>query len=207
LICRLALGVAAVVVTLSRAAQAQPVRGPVLLLQPGMASADFISTEEGEPATTGFNLRFAAVQPTSHRWLTLIVGGSVTPYGSSGASRRNINTPSLFVGNVFPVLNSRRTAGWISVDAPLVLTYSFGGGGEHNDRIYGRDVSLEAAFTIHAGERLLSGFGEPLARLRIYGILDQNLTPNASLSGRTDRFNPVAFYGITIPFGTSRNSP
>lgn len=181
--------------------------GPVLLLQPGMASADFVSAPEGEPATTGFNLRFAALQPLAGRWWTLMVGASVTPYGSSGASRRNVNAPILFIGNVFPILSGSQSGGWLSVDAPLLLTYSFGGGGEHNANLYGRDVSIEAAFTIHAGQKLLTGFGQPLSRLRVYGILDQVLTPNRSFDGRVDRFNPVAYYGITIPFGTSRNSP
>jgi hypothetical protein len=33
------------------------------------------------------------------------------------------------------------------------------------------------------------------------------MTPNPGLSGTLDRFNPLAYYGITIPFGTSRESP
>lgn len=189
-----------------RPAEGQSV-GPVLLLQPGMASADFLSAPEGEPATTGFNLRFAGVQPTASRWLTFIVGASVTPYGSSGASRRDTNAPVLFAGNVFPVLSSSQSAGWLSMDMPLLLTYSLDGGGEHNSRIYGRDVVLEAAVTVHAGRKLLSGFGGPLSRIRIYGLLDQILTPNRGVDRRIDRFNPVAYYGITVPLGTSRESP
>lgn len=181
--------------------------GPVVLLQPGMASGDFVSAPAGEPATTGFNLRFAGVVPTSKRWLTLIVGGSVTPYGTNGASRRNSNTPVLFIGNVFPVLGASRTAHWLSIDAPILLTYTSGGGGEHNARPYGRDVVIEGALTVHLGRKLLSGFGGPLARLRIYGLLDQVLTPNRDQFGQVDRFNPVAYYGITLPFGTTRESP
>ncbi len=180
---------------------------PVLLFQPGMMTADFVSVDDGEPATTGFNLRFATVVPTSQRWLTLIVGANVTPYGTSGASRRNTNTPQLFVGNVFPVLTSGHTAGWLSVDVPLLLTYSFGGGGERNLRVYGRDVVVESAVTLHLGQKILRAFGGPLSRVRAYALLDQTLTPNRNLAQRIDRFNPVAFYGITVPFGTSRNSP
>lgn len=181
--------------------------GAVVLLQPGMMTGDFVSAPAGEPTTTGFNLRFAGLVPTNRRWLTLIVGANVTPYGSSGASRRNTNTPNLFIGNVFPVLNARKTAGWISLDAPLLMTYSFGGGGQHNARVYGRDIALEAALTVHAGRQLLAGFGGPLARLRLYGVLDQNLTPNKTFEGKRDRFNPIAYYGLTIPFGTGRDSP
>lgn len=181
--------------------------GPVVSLQPGMATADFVSAPEGEPSTTGFNLRFVATIPGRSRWLALYLGGSVTPYGSSAGSRRNTNTPTLFIGNVFPVFGATRTGGWLSVDAPLLLTYAFGGGGDRNDRIYGKDIAVEMIGTVHAGERLLAGFGGPLARLRVYGILQQSLTPNRGADGTRDRFNPVAFYGLSLPFGTGRASP
>lgn len=192
----------------SVASHAQEANGSaIVLLQPGMMTGDFVSAPPGEPTTTGFNLRFAGVVPTSRRWLTLIVGANVTPYGSSGASRRNTNTPMLFIGNVFPVLNASRTAGWLSLDVPVLMTYTFGGGGQHNARVYGRDLALEAAVTIHAGRQLLAGFGGPLARMRLYAVVDQNVTPNRNFEGRRDRFNPVAYYGLTIPFGTGRDSP
>lgn len=181
--------------------------GPVVLLQPGMATADFVSAPSGEPSTTGFALRVSALVPSGQRWLTLVVGASVTPFGSSGASRRNTNTPMLFVGNVFPVLEARRTAGWLSVDAPLLLTYTEGGGGPSNQRVYGRDVVGELAVTVHMGRKLLGGFGGALSRLRLYGLLDQNLTPNRTFEGKMDRFNPVAYYGVTVPLGTGRDSP
>jgi hypothetical protein len=179
----------------------------VLLFQPGMMTGDFVSSDDGEPSTTGFNLRFATVLPTSRRFLTLIVGANVTPYGTSGASRRNTNTPQLFVGNVFPALSSAHTAGWLSLDVPVLLTYSFGGGSDRNLRVYGRDVVLEGAVTLHLGRKLLRGFGGPLSRIRAYALVDQTLTPNRNLIGTIDRFNPVAFYGLTVPFGTSRESP
>ena len=179
--------------------------GVVLLLQPGMASADFLSAPDGDPSTTGFNLRFATVVYTGTRWITPIVGASVTPYGSSGASRRNTNTPTLFAGNVFPLLSSRRTGGWLSLDVPLLLTYTFGGGGQRNPRIYGRDLALQSAFTLHLGRKLLGDFGGTLSRLRVYALMEQNLTPNRRRSDLPiDRFNPMAFYGIMIPIGSAR---
>jgi hypothetical protein len=181
-------------------------RGPVLLLQPGMASADFLSAPQGEPSTTGFNLRVAALVYTSRRWITPILGASVTPYGSSGASRRNTNTPVLFVGNVFPVISRSRTAGWASFDVPVLLTYTFGGGGAGNPRIYGRDLAVQTALTLHAGRKLLSDFGGALARLQVYAIAEQTLTPNRRTPDRPiDRFNPVVYYGLTIPVGSERD--
>lgn len=179
--------------------------GTVLLLQPGMASADFLSAPEGEPSTTGFYLRFATVVYTRSPWITPTVGASVTPYGSSGASRRNTNTPTLFIGNVFPLLPSRYASGWISLEVPVLVTYTFGGGGQRNPRIYGRDFVLQGALTVHAGRKLLGDFGGTLSRLRVYALIEQNLTPNrGSLDSAIDRFNPMAFYGITIPIGAGR---
>jgi len=180
-------------------------RGPALLLQPGMASADFLSAPEGDPSTTGFNLRFATVVYTRSRWITPIVGASVTPYGSSGVSRRNTNTPILFAGNVFPILPAKRTHGWVSLDLPLLLTYSFGGGGQRNPRIYGRDVVIQGSLDIHAGRKIFGEFGGTLSRLRVYALIEQNLTPNRRAFDDTlDRFNPVAYYGITLPIGAER---
>jgi hypothetical protein len=177
---------------------------PVLLLQPGMATADFVSAEV--PSSTGFNLRFAAIVPTRSRWWTLIVGASATPYGRSG-TEGNANSPTLFIGNVFPVIGETGTGGWLSVDVPVLATYTRDGGSENNPRPYGRDVAVDLSLTAHVGRKLLQSFGGPLARLRAYGILEQNLTPNRSISGRRDRFSPLAFYGLTLAFGASRSSP
>ena len=68
-------------------AGAQEGGGAIVLLQPGMMTGDFVSAPAGEPTTTGFNLRFAGLVPAGSRWLTLMVGANVTPYGSSGPSR------------------------------------------------------------------------------------------------------------------------
>lgn len=179
--------------------------GPVLLLQPGMASADFLSAPEGDPSTTGFNLRFATMVYTRSRWVTPIVGASVTPYGSSGVSRRNTNTPILFAGNVFPLLSAKHTDGWVSLDLPVLLTYTFGGGGQRNPRIYGRDVMVQGSLDIHAGKKIFGEFGGTLSRLRVYALMEQSLTPNRRAFDDTlDRFNPVAYYGITLPIGARR---
>jgi len=177
-------------------------RTPEFLLQPGMLSADFVSAPEGFPATSGFNLRFATLIPTSSRWWTLIVGASVTPYGTSGITPRSTNTPVLFVGNVFPGVSARRTGGWLDLQFPVYVTYSYGGGGARNRELYGRDVLAEAAVQWHVGDKVLRELGPTFARLRVYLMVNQVLTPNEDLTtGITDRFNPTALYGITIPIG------
>lgn len=173
-----------------------------LRLQPGMLSADFLSPPDGYPATSGFNLRFSTLVPTSSTWWTLIVGASVTPYGTSGVTPRSTNTPMLFVGNVFPGVAARRTGGWFDVTFPLYLTYTYGGGGPRNSQIYGRDFVAEAAVQVYVGRKVLRDLGPGFSRLRLYAMLNQLLTPNEDpSSGKTDRFNPMALYGLTIPIG------
>lgn len=180
-------------------------RTPELRLQPGMLSADFLSPPEGYPATSGFNLRFSTLVPTSSKWWTLIVGASVTPYGTSGITPRSTNTPMLFIGNVFPGIPASKTAGWFDLQLPVYLTYTYGGGGPHNRAIYGRDFVAEASFQFHVGQKVLRELGPTFSRLRLYVLLNQIITPNEDpTSGTTDRFNPMALYGLTIPIGGRR---
>ncbi|MBK9976455.1 MAG: hypothetical protein IPP20_00765 [Gemmatimonadetes bacterium] len=187
---------------LERPAERSPGRTPEFLFQPGMLSADFVSAPEGYPSTSGFNLRFSTLVPTSSKWWTLIVGASVTPYGTSGITPRSTNTPVLFVGNVFPGIAARRTGGWLELQFPFYLTYTYGGGGPRNRAIYGRDFVAEAALQVHVGQKVLRELGPAFARLRLYAMVNQVITPNEDpTSGRTDRFNPMALYGITIPIG------
>ncbi len=182
-------------------------RAPVLLLQPGMLSADFISVTGDRSSSTGFNMRFATLLPSRSRWWTLIVGASITPYGTNGLDGRTANTPVLFAGNVFSLVQSRQTGGWLDIDAPLLVTYSYGGGGDHNQRDYGRDIVAEGALSLNVGRKVLGDLGPFFRRLRVYLLVDQTLTPNVDpASGKRDWFNPVAQYGITIPLGEGRNA-
>ncbi|MCC6928344.1 MAG: hypothetical protein IT359_05045 [Gemmatimonadaceae bacterium] len=182
-------------------------RAPELLLQPGMMTADFVSAPAGYPATSGFNLRFATLVPSSSAWWTLIVGASVTPYGTSGVTPRSTNTPVVFIGNVFPGVPARRTGGWFELQFPVYLTYSYGGGGARNSQIYGRDVVAEAALQVYVGRKVLRDLGPGFSRLRLYAMVNQLMTPNEDpVNGKTDRFNPVALYGLTIPIGGARDA-
>lgn len=182
--------------------------GLTLLLQPGMLTADFLSAPDGFPATSGFNLRFATRVPTRSKWWTLLIGASVTPYGTTGITPRSTNTPVLFAGNVVPLLPAGRTGGWLEVELPLLFMYSYGGGGLHNRDIYGRDFVAELAVQANIGPKVLRDLGPVLSKLRVYLLFDQNLTPNKDPNtGNTDRFNPAALYGITIPIGGRRETP
>ncbi len=124
------------------------------------------------------------------------------PYGTSGSTDRGANAPRLFAGNVFPGLSARQIGGWATVEFPLLLYQSYGGGGFNNRRLFGRDLYGQLAIYLHLGDKVLRPLGASWGRIDAYAFLEQNLTPNKDRStGRTDRFNPVILYGVSIPVG------
>jgi hypothetical protein len=186
---------------------AQTERGPVFRFQPGLVAAHFISAPRGSPSATGFNLRFETRLPSGSRWFTPIFGAAVTPYGMSGLGGNNLNAPVLFVGNVFPGITADRTHGWATVDVPVLVYHSYGGGGARNRRLYGQDLFIQLALYLPVGERILKDFGGFWSRTEIYGFLEQNLTPNAQIEGgHPDRFDPTALFGVSIPFGRTEHA-
>ena len=188
----------------SRAVQAQ--RGPVFELQPGLAVSDFISVPEGTLTNTAFSLRFATRFPTTLKWLTPVVGAVFLPYGSTENTVRNTDAPTLFAGNIFPVLPESRTGGWLSIEVPLLIAHSPGTGPTGNVRDYGRDLVIVPTVYLHVGARALPEFGTVWSRMSIFGQLEQNLTPNkAPDTNRRDFFNPVATVGLSLTLGAPRN--
>lgn len=176
--------------------------GALFQFQPGMQSRDVLSAPSGATSATGFNIRIDTRFPTRIRWLTPVVGASVEPYGSSDASDRNANAPRLFIGNVFPLVDSSGTRGWATVELPLLVYHEYGGGGVNNRRLYGRDLYGQVAVYLHLGAKVLRVLGPAWAHLDMYAFLEQNLTPNRNpFSGRLDRFNPVLLYGVSMPIG------
>lgn len=171
-------------------------------LQPGYIAADFLSPPPGVSSTTGFNLRFAARLTTTLPWLVPVVGGSVTPYGTTGPSTRNHNSPNLFAGNIFPILAPSRTGGWLTAELPLLVYHSYGGGRPDNPRLFGPDLFLQLAAYVHVGEKLLRELGPGWTFLDSYIFWEQNLTPNPEPSTRrVDRFNPVLLFGLSLRIG------
>lgn len=183
------------------AAQEQD-RGVTFRLQPGMVTTEFISTKATSSAT-GFNFRFTTLLSTGRWWIRPIFGVNLIPYGTTGLATSSSNAPGVFIGNAFKILPAEHAGDWFSMEIPVLLYYSYGGGGRRNEQTYGRDVYLEISVTSPIGTKLLSELGSPWKHVSVYGALDQNLTPNTDVvSGRTDRFNPVALYGISIFFGS-----
>jgi hypothetical protein len=175
-------------------------------LQPGMTIADFYSVPRDLPSTTAFSIRFESRFPTSRSWFTPVVGAFFLPYGSTGTTNRKTDAPTLFVGNVFPVLRASSAAGWLSVELPVLLTHSPGAGTTGNIRDFGRDLVVTPTAYIHLGARGFGDLGGFLSGLRLFGQLEQNLTPNRDLdTGRLDRLNPVATVGVSISHGSGSN--
>jgi hypothetical protein len=168
-----------------------------------MMTTDFLSAPADLASSTAFNFRFETRIPTSTRWLTPVIGASIAPYGTSGIGGRNLNTPVIFAGNVFPLVRPGGTSGWATLDAPLLFYYSYDGGGERNQRLYGRDLFVQLALRVHVGRKVLSDLGPFWARIDAYAFIEQNLTPNAfGVDPRPDRFNPTGLFGVVVPFGS-----
>ena len=197
---------AGVVATLLFAAPVFAQNGPVFELQPGIAVTDFVSVPEGTATNTAFSLRFATRFPTGSKWLTPVAGAVLLPYGSTENTIRNTDAPTLFAGNIFPLLSDARTSGWLSMELPLVIAHSPGAGSSGNVRDYGRDLVVMPTVYLHLGARALRELGTVWSRLNVFAQLEQNLTPNRDpASGRRDRLNPVATIGLSLIIGASRN--
>ena len=204
---RLTLAVGALVgLTLGPAIATAQSSGPIFLLQPGLLSTDFVSSDADLSSTTGFNLRFETRFRTGAGWLNPLIGASVMPYGTSGLGGRNLNAPVIFLGNAFPLLRSARTNGWLTMQLPLLVYHTYGGGSENTSRLYGRDLYAQLATYLHVGRKTLHEFGPNWARLDLYAFLEQNLTPNRNpVTRRKDWFNPTALFGLSMSFGGERD--
>jgi hypothetical protein len=187
----------------SHAVRAQA--GPVFELQPGIAVSDFVSVPEGTISNTAFSLRFSTRLPTGVTWFTPVIGAVFLPYGSTENTIRNTDAPTLFAGNIFPLLSPAKTAGWLSIEIPLVIAHSPGSGPSGNVRDYGRDLVVMPTAYLHVGARALREFGSFWSRLALFAQLEQNLTPNRDLStgGGRDFFNPIATVGGSLRIGSS----
>ena len=180
--------------------------GPVFELQPGITVMDFISVPEETPSNSGFSLRFSTRFPTAVKWLTPVAGAYFFPYGTTENTTRNNEAPSLFVGNVFPVISAGRTAGWFSIELPILLTHSPGAGPTGAVRDYGKDLVILPTVNLHIGDRALHDFGSVWSRLKIVAQIEQVMTPNRdATTGNRDYFNPTATFGIALTIGGQRN--
>lgn len=176
--------------------------GPTFQIQPGISIADFVSVPEGTASSTAFSLRFAT-RFSVNRWLNPVVGAVLLPYGSTGVSSRNTDAPTLFAGNVLRVVDAAQTSGWLTVELPVLVNHAPGAGPSGLQRDYGRDLVLVPTLLVHLGSRGLGELGALWSRLDLLVQVEQNMTPARDpLTGRRDRLNPVATFGVSLGFGT-----
>ena len=196
----IAAATAAAIASSPRWAHAQ--RGPSFELQPGITVYDFLSVPEGSVTNTAFSLRFGTRFPTGLTWLTPVVGAVLLPYGTTENTLRNNDAPTLFAGNIFPLLAEEKTGGWLSIEVPLLLAHSPGAGPSGSVRDYGRDLVIVPTVYLHIGARALREFGTVWSRLSAFAQLEQNLTPNKDpATGDRDFFNPFATVGLSLVIG------
>lgn len=180
--------------------------GPAFDLQPGITVTDFVSVPEGTVSNSAFSLRFSTRFPTSLKWLTPVIGAVFFPYGTTENTIKNTVAPTIFVGNVLPLLAATRTAGWLSMEVPVLIVHSPGSGPSGNVRDYGRDIVILPTAYLHLGERALREFGSVWSRLKIFVQLEHIMTPNEDVTtGDRDFFNPGATFGISLTIGGRRN--
>ena len=181
-------------------------RGPAFELQPGLTVFEFVSVPEGTLTNSAFSLRFATRFPTGLKWLTPVVGAVLFPYGTTENTIRNSDAPTLFAGNIFPLLSEAETGGWLTMELPLLLAHTPGAGSTGNPRDYGRDLVVAPTVYFHLGARALREFGSIWSRLNVFGQLEQTLTPNKDpATGDRDFFNPIATIGLSLTIGAPRN--
>ena len=199
-------GALIVMVSLVLAPTSIPAQTLVFELQPGITVADFVSTTEETPSNSAFSVRFSTKFRTSLKWLTPVVGAVFLPYGTTENTTRNTDAPTLFVGNVFPLLSPNRTSGWLSIEVPVLVTHSPGAGPTGNVRDYGRDLVILPTGYLHIGARMLSEFGSIWSRLSLFAQLEQVLTPARDpATGDRDFLNPFATFGFSLIVGGARN--
>jgi hypothetical protein len=179
---------------------------PAFELQPGITVSDFVSIPEETPSNSAFSLRFSTRFRTSLKWLTPVIGAVLFPYGTTENSIRNTDAPTIFIGNIFPLLSPTRTSGWLSIEVPVLVTHSPGAGSTGNVRDYGRDLVILPTGYLHIGARMLSEFGSVWSRLSLFVQLEQVLTPARDpATGDRDFFNPSATFGLSLIVGGARN--
>lgn len=176
--------------------------GPVFHLQPGLQISDFVSVSDETETSSAFSVQISTRFPTRLSWLMPVVGANFLPYGTTENTIRNTDAPTLFAGNIFTIMSPGRSAGWLSVELPVLITHSPGTGPSGSVRDYGRDLIVAPTVYVHVGERGLRDLGTVLSRLLLYAQLEQNLTPNRDvLSGERDHFNPIATFGASLRIG------
>ena len=167
---------------------------PVLLAQPGVVTVNAISAPAGVNSSSGFNVRFTMLVPTSTPWFNFVLGTQFQPNGLGGSG---FNAPGVYYGAVLPVaLLGRMTSGWLSLSIDPLGVYA---PASYGSRPYSHEFYLEGAFVLNVGTKMMQNMG-PWAGLGVYFLVDQQMTHLPyDASGKRDYFTPALLYGLTIP--------
>jgi len=186
------------VVALASPSEGQALRPPTFVLEPGIITTNSVSAPLPTGSSTGLNLRFLALVPTSIPWLTLEVGTSFAPFGLSNGLRA-FNDPTFVYGPIVMLLPRDRTRNWLELTMPVLGAYRLDVNGDA-DRIYVNDLVIQTSAHVPVGQHLLKDMGPFWSRLTLYATAEQNLTPSRNASTeKYDRFNPTFLYGVSIP--------
>ena len=178
--------------------EAQRVRAPTFVFEPGAITINAVSAPLQTGSSTGVNLRFLALFPTSIPWLTLELGTSLAPLGLSNG-RRAFNSPTFHYGGRVMLLPRDRSAEWVEITVPVLGSYHLDESGDA-DRIYVNDLVVQTALAVPLGGKLMADMGSFWSTLTLYGVVEQNLTPGRNFATRrVDRLNPTFLYGVSIP--------
>lgn len=191
------LGVLFVCSAGANAGNAQLLRAPTFIFEPGAITINAVSAPLRTGSSTGLNLRLLVTFATPIPWLTGEVGTSFAPLGLSNGQRES-NEPTFFYGGSIMLLPRDRTRNWLELSLPILGAYRLDENGEA-DRLYVNDLVVQGTAVIPVGPKLMGDMGSFWGRLTLYGIIEQNLTPSRNLSTRKiDRFNPGFQYGVSV---------
>lgn len=187
---RFLLATAAVLMSagVSSQSQAQWLKAPVLVFQPGIVSANVISAPDGADAIHGFNVRFTMVVPTVSPHFNLVMGTQFFPNGLGGSGA---NEPIFYYGGIIPLgpVNSM-TQGFFNASIDPLGVYAPAG---YGTRPYSHEFVIELALIANVGAKMMSNMGF-FSNMGVYLLFDQAITHVGD-----DKFNPVVLYGITFP--------
>lgn len=171
---------------------------PAFVFEPGVVTVNAVSAPVPTGSSTGLNLRFLVLAQTAIPWLSVELGASLAPLGLSNGQSA-FNEPTLFYGASIMLLPRDRTANWLELTMPVLIAYRLDETGEAK-RLYVNDLVVQGSAHMPIGQKLMGDMGPFWSRLTIYGVMEQNLTPARNFATRkVDRFNPVFFYGVSIP--------
>lgn len=186
--------------------QAQWLKTPILLFQPGVVRANAISPTEIDVnpgpgvqrdspyPTSGLNIRFTMVVPTAAPNFNLVFGTQFLPNGLDG---NHNNQPGFYYGAIIPV-------GWVGTLSRSWLSFSIDplgvyGPSSYSSHPYSHELFLEGALVLNVGSKMMANMG-PWSGLGVYFLWDQQIThAPRNVDGDRDHFAPVLLYGLTLP--------